>query len=281
MNNVRAIQKLSHAELAAGTAGTRGSWHDQYRHSSLIYCGGLPYDLTEGDIIAVFSQYGEVLDIHLVRDKATGQSKGFCFLKYEDQRSTDLAVDNLNGIKLLQRTIRVDHVDRYARSDKELDPKELQKLTPKEQNDLARRRALEDLYGGNVAPELWGKTTEEAERALLEDDHGSNDDAHDSDADGLDPDDPMFEFLLAERKRAKKEERKRKKKEKRDRKKKDKDKDSKKRKRPAELDEDGENDRDDSRRRRRTSRSPRRTESTSAGPFASSLAVPIAQRASD
>lgn len=33
---------------------------------------------------------------------------------YEDQRSTVLAVDNLNGSQVLGRTLRVDHVDRYS-----------------------------------------------------------------------------------------------------------------------------------------------------------------------
>jgi RNA recognition motif-containing protein len=45
-------------------------------------------------------RYGEVVNLNLVRDKTTGKSKGFCFLCYEDQRSTVLAVDNLNGIKV-------------------------------------------------------------------------------------------------------------------------------------------------------------------------------------
>jgi RNA-binding motif X-linked protein 2 len=45
-------------------------------------------------------RYGEVVNLNLVRDKATGRSRGFCFLCYEDQRSTVLAVDNLNGIKV-------------------------------------------------------------------------------------------------------------------------------------------------------------------------------------
>lgn len=49
----------------------------------------------------------------MIRDKDSGKSKGFCFLCYEDQRSTVLAVDNFNGIKILNRTIRVDHVSNY------------------------------------------------------------------------------------------------------------------------------------------------------------------------
>ena len=35
--------------------------------------GGLPYQLTEGDLLAVFSQHGEVVDVHLVRDKQSGE----------------------------------------------------------------------------------------------------------------------------------------------------------------------------------------------------------------
>lgn len=37
-------------------------------------------------------RYGEVVDVNLVRDKGTGKSKGFAFVAYEDQRSTNLAV---------------------------------------------------------------------------------------------------------------------------------------------------------------------------------------------
>ncbi len=38
---------------------------------------------------------------------------GFCFLAYEDQRSTVLAVDNLNGQSICGREIMVDHVKQY------------------------------------------------------------------------------------------------------------------------------------------------------------------------
>lgn len=49
----------------------------------------------------------------MIRDKETGKSKGYGFLCYEDQKSTILAVDNFNGIKILNRVIRVDHVAEY------------------------------------------------------------------------------------------------------------------------------------------------------------------------
>lgn len=47
-----------------------------------------------------FYRYGEPVNINLVRDKDTGKQKGYGFLCYEDQRSTILAVDNLNGAKV-------------------------------------------------------------------------------------------------------------------------------------------------------------------------------------
>ncbi|XP_045765796.1 RNA-binding motif protein, X-linked 2 [Maniola jurtina] len=110
MTNVKNVLKLSEREL---TGNSKSSWHDQYKDSAWLFIGGLPYDLTEGDIICVFSQYGEIVNINLVRDKGTGKSRGFAFICFEDQRSTILAVDNLNGIKILGRTIRVDHCEQY------------------------------------------------------------------------------------------------------------------------------------------------------------------------
>ncbi|XP_017858346.1 PREDICTED: RNA-binding motif protein, X-linked 2 [Drosophila arizonae] len=110
LTNMRNVLKLSEQELKNPSGK---SWHDMYRDSAWIFIAGFPYTLSEGDIICVFSQYGEVVNINLVRDSKTGKSKGFCFLCYEDQRSTVLAVDNLNGIKIIDRTLRVDHVADY------------------------------------------------------------------------------------------------------------------------------------------------------------------------
>ncbi|KIM63632.1 hypothetical protein SCLCIDRAFT_116753, partial [Scleroderma citrinum Foug A] len=107
---VREIDKINERELALGV---NASWHDEYKDSAYIFIGGLHFELTEGDVITIFSQYGEVMDVNLPRDKTTGKTKGFGFLMYEDQRSTVLAVDNLNGARVLDRTLRVDHVKNY------------------------------------------------------------------------------------------------------------------------------------------------------------------------
>nr|XP_043898455.1 RNA-binding motif protein, X-linked 2 [Solea senegalensis] len=112
LTKVKLINELNEREADLGVKDSV-SWHSVYKDSAWVFVGGFPYELTEGDIICVFSQYGEIVNINLVRDKKTGKSKGFCFICYEDQRSTVLAVDNFNGIKIKGRTIRVDHVKDY------------------------------------------------------------------------------------------------------------------------------------------------------------------------
>lgn len=119
MNQVKYVERLNKGELrgAAKKGGAwdiRGSWHEQYKHSAYVFVAGFPFEMTEGDLIVVLSQYGEVVDINLVRDKKTGKSRGFAFAAYEDQRSTILAVDNFNGTKILGRTLRVDHCEGYG-----------------------------------------------------------------------------------------------------------------------------------------------------------------------
>jgi RNA recognition motif-containing protein len=60
MNTIREIQKINDVELERGMAGTAASWHTKYAESAWVYVGNLDVDLTEGDVICVMSQYGEV-----------------------------------------------------------------------------------------------------------------------------------------------------------------------------------------------------------------------------
>jgi RNA recognition motif. (a.k.a. RRM, RBD, or RNP domain) len=53
------------------------------RSSAWVFVGGMSYELTEGDLLCVMSQWGEIEDVNLVRDTDNGKSKGFAFLKYE------------------------------------------------------------------------------------------------------------------------------------------------------------------------------------------------------
>lgn len=139
MNTIREIQRINEQELERGIAGTPASWHAKYARAAWVFVGNLDDALTEGDVLCVLSQFGELEDIHLVRDEETGKSRGFCFAKYEDARSCILAVDNFNGMELCGRTIRVDHVEKYRL------PKNLQKDGDEKGGD----DALKDEVKGN------------------------------------------------------------------------------------------------------------------------------------
>ncbi|KAL2812387.1 hypothetical protein BJX63DRAFT_247679 [Aspergillus granulosus] len=140
MNNIRQVQALNKRELE-NAVPPEASWHADYRDTAYIYIGGLPFDLSEGDIMTIFSQYGEPVHVNLVRDKETGKSRGFAFLKYEDQRSTDLAVDNLGGATVLGRILRVDHT-RYKKRDEEEDTNNVAKLMDERSREVAKRGSV-------------------------------------------------------------------------------------------------------------------------------------------
>ncbi|KAL4739844.1 hypothetical protein BDV11DRAFT_169754 [Aspergillus similis] len=190
MNNIRQVQALNKRELEHAVP-PEASWHADYRDTAYIYIGGLPFDLSEGDIVTIFSQYGEPVHVNLVRDKETGKSRGFAFLKYEDQRSTDLAVDNLGGATVLGRILRVDHT-RYKKRDEEEDTNNVAKLmgetTGKEADgdtdDEGRRRKRGHSEEAN--PPRRRLLKEEIELEELMRNH--------------DDEDPMKEFLIEEKK---------------------------------------------------------------------------------
>ncbi|KAM0143087.1 hypothetical protein ACHAQE_002343 [Botrytis cinerea] len=186
MNSIRQIQELNRRELENGVSPS-ASWHTDYRDTAYIYIGGLPFELSEGDILTIFSQYGEPTYINLIRDKETGKSKGFAFLKYEDQRSTDLAVDNLGGAVIAGRTLKVDHT-RYKRKEGEEDTgMDLNEELDGEGDERRKRRRTDgESENSEDEEEQRPMLKEERELALLIRDH--------------DEDDPMKAFLIEEKK---------------------------------------------------------------------------------
>jgi RNA-binding motif X-linked protein 2 len=55
MNLVQKTLDLNKKELLQNLTDT-ASWHDQYKDSAYVFIGGLPFELTEGDILCIFSQ---------------------------------------------------------------------------------------------------------------------------------------------------------------------------------------------------------------------------------
>ena len=72
-----------------------------------IYAGNLNYSLTEEDLEKVFTEYGEVTSVKIIRDKYTDQSKGFGFIEMADDAAAQKAIDELNGTEVKGRELRV------------------------------------------------------------------------------------------------------------------------------------------------------------------------------
>uniref|UniRef100_A0A3P9KUG5 RRM domain-containing protein n=2 Tax=Oryzias latipes TaxID=8090 RepID=A0A3P9KUG5_ORYLA len=56
LTKVKLINELNEREADLGV-NEKVSWHSEYRDSAWIFVGGFPYELTEGDLLCVFSQY--------------------------------------------------------------------------------------------------------------------------------------------------------------------------------------------------------------------------------
>lgn len=71
-----------------------------------IYVGNLAYNTNEQELEGFFGTYGEIVHLKLVRDFATGKSKGFCFIEFATPDQAQAALDS-NGKDLQGRSLKV------------------------------------------------------------------------------------------------------------------------------------------------------------------------------
>jgi RNA recognition motif-containing protein len=72
-----------------------------------IYVGNLSYDATDETIKAAFESFGEVTSARIIKDKYTGQSRGFGFVEMSEQSQAETAIKSLNGKEILGKQINV------------------------------------------------------------------------------------------------------------------------------------------------------------------------------
>ncbi|XP_047143470.1 splicing factor U2AF 65 kDa subunit isoform X4 [Hydra vulgaris] len=65
-----------------------------------VFVGGLPNYLNEDQVKELLSTFGELRAFNLVKDSATGLSKGYAFCEYVDIGITDVAIAGMNGMQL-------------------------------------------------------------------------------------------------------------------------------------------------------------------------------------
>uniref|UniRef100_A0A8C4ZYE0 RRM domain-containing protein n=1 Tax=Gadus morhua TaxID=8049 RepID=A0A8C4ZYE0_GADMO len=77
-----------------------------------LFIGGLSFDTNEESLMAAFAKYGNIAKADVIRDKDTGRSRGFGFVKFDNADEAKDALEGMNGTSLDGRSIRVDEAGR-------------------------------------------------------------------------------------------------------------------------------------------------------------------------
>jgi len=81
-----------------------------------IYVGQLPYNVNEGELQELFSEFGEIASVNLIMDRFSGRSKGFGFIEMPNNSEADKAIKALNKTILKGREIKVNQVQQQKRN---------------------------------------------------------------------------------------------------------------------------------------------------------------------
>ena len=72
-----------------------------------IYVGNLSYEVTEEDLRMALEQFGQVESVAIIKDRQSGQSKGFGFVEMPSKAEGQSAIEGLNGKELKGRALNV------------------------------------------------------------------------------------------------------------------------------------------------------------------------------
>ncbi|MCA9769965.1 RNA-binding protein [Candidatus Dependentiae bacterium] len=72
-----------------------------------IYVGNLSYNATENQVKDLFAEFGEVASVRIIKDKFTGNSKGFAFVEMPANDEAEQAISSLDGKEIGGRNIKV------------------------------------------------------------------------------------------------------------------------------------------------------------------------------
>jgi len=75
---------------------------------SKLFIGGLAWHTDDGALRAKFEEFGQVEEAVVVKDRDTGRSRGFGFVKFSSEPDADAAIAAMNNVEFDGRTIRVD-----------------------------------------------------------------------------------------------------------------------------------------------------------------------------
>ena len=72
-----------------------------------LYVGNLPYSATQDSLETTFGKFGDVNSVNLIKDRDSGQSKGFAFVEMTRDGDAEKAIHELDGTMMDEREIKV------------------------------------------------------------------------------------------------------------------------------------------------------------------------------
>jgi RNA recognition motif-containing protein len=72
-----------------------------------IYIGNLAREASEEEVRQAFEAFGQVASINIIKDKFTGESRGFAFIEMPSKEQGQAAITGMNGKELKGRTLTV------------------------------------------------------------------------------------------------------------------------------------------------------------------------------
>ncbi len=79
-----------------------------------MFVGNLHFDTTKDELQTVFAEVGEIMDVVLPTDRATGRPRGFAFVEYSSDDSAATAIQKFDGFELGGRNLRVNEAEKRA-----------------------------------------------------------------------------------------------------------------------------------------------------------------------
>lgn len=72
-----------------------------------IYIGNLSREVTEDELRQSFEAFGQVTSVNVIKDRYSGESRGFGFVEMSTKSEAQAAINGLNGTTLGERTLSV------------------------------------------------------------------------------------------------------------------------------------------------------------------------------
>jgi RNA recognition motif-containing protein len=72
-----------------------------------LYIGNLSREVTEDELRKAFEAFGQVTTVNIIKDRYSGESRGFGFVEMPTKTEAQAAITGLNGTSLKERTLSV------------------------------------------------------------------------------------------------------------------------------------------------------------------------------